>query len=212
MKNVFKFSTVLFAIIALAACSKKSGSSAAAAPGVGITGGACVMGAGGVCTNGTPYFGPGGRWSGQVIVANPALLQQFFMEQGRPSYLYSTYGLSISLYQSGSGAFALSVPMGYSWQKIFEKRAGRAYTVGNGFSIVFQNYYLNGGFTPYNGSIMPPTIDTSVQVSATFVDPSQMSIAVTVSYRGQQMMTGQLMRQLRGSMGYRAAPAVLPAR
>lgn len=197
MKNVSKFSVVLFAIIALAACSKKGGNSAA--PGVGVVGAGvgiqCLQNAAAGCT---PYFGPGGQWSGSLTITNPALFQQFAMQQGRNVGMASQFaGVSVSLRQ-GRGTFKISQAVYSRWYTIAQKSGQAFTTAANSVTIVSQNYYM-GGSVPYqlpiNGSIMPPTMNTAVEVSFQFVDAMQTMANAQLYYAGQLLAQGQLMRR-----------------
>lgn len=223
MKNVFKFSMVLFAIIALAACSKKSGSSAAAAPAAGIAGGGvgiqCLQNAAGC----TPYYGPGGHWSGSLTIVNPALFQQFAIQQGRNMGMISQFaGVSVKLHQ-GTGTFKISQAIYGRWYTITQ-RSGQAFTTAvNNVTVVSQNYYFGGAvpyqtMVPVNG-IMPPTMNTAIEVSFQFIDATQTMANVQLYYAGQLLAQGQLMGRPRygisGGMAYQRGvipPAVLPAR
>jgi hypothetical protein len=221
MKNVFKFSMVLFAIVALAACSKKSGSSAAA-PAAGIAGGVgiqCLQNAAGC----TPYYGPGGHWSGSLTIVNPTLFQQFAMQQGRSMGMISQFaGVSVRLRQ-GTGTFKISQAIYGRWYTITQ-RSGQAFTTAaNNVTVVSQNYYF-GGAVPYQpvlpaNGIMPPTMNTAIEVSFQFLDATQTMANVQLYYAGQLLAQGQLRGRARyginGGMVYQGgvvAPAVLPAR
>jgi hypothetical protein len=220
MKNVSKFSVVLFAIVALAACSKKSGNSAAGVgigPGVGIQ---CLQNAAAGCT---PYYGPGGQWSGSLTVVNPALFQQFAMQQGRNAGMVSQFaGLSVKLRQ-GTGTFKISQAVYGRWYTITQ-RTGQAFTTAvNNVTVVSQNYYF-GGAVPYQtvmpvNGIVPPTMNTAIEVSFQFLDGTQTMANVQLYYAGQLLAQGQLMGRpsygYTGGVAYQSAvipPAVLPAR
>ncbi len=226
---VAKLSVIVIAMLAIGACSKKGGSSAAA--GVGAAG-ACVVGAGGVCANGTPYYGAGGRWSGQLTIVNPALYNQFLLENGGgQSFAGQVLGLSLNVTQ-GQGRFALSKgfvgPYGQVSYTRFLSKSGQAYTTGaaGGFSIISQNIYFNQGYGyGYQPGIVAPQVDTSIQVASVYLDASQTSLTTSLIYRGAVIAQGRLVGQPNynggyagGSYGYTQtsvstgyAPAILPA-
>jgi hypothetical protein len=220
MKNVFKFSVIMFAMFALTACPKKNGNSAApgvgvAGPGVGIQ---CLQNAAAGCT---PYYGPGGQWSGSLTIVNPTLFQQFAMQQGRNMGMVSQFaGVSVKLRQ-GTGTFKISQAIYGRWYTITQRK-GQAFTTAvNNVTVVSQNYYF-GGAVPYQvpmNGIAAPTVNTAIEVSFQFIDATQTMANVQLYYAGQLLAQGQLMGRARyginGGMVYQGGvvpPAVLPAR
>ncbi len=216
---VTKISMLVIAMFALTACPGKGGNNGA---GAGVVAGACVIGAGGTCVNGTPYFGAGGKWSGTMNIVNPALFNQLMIEQGlcrgySCQAIQQFIGLSINL-SSSQGHFTISRASYGRWIKMARKNA-QAYSSGvNGFNLVAQNYHLNQPFQtqvyPYQNGIVAPTVDTSIQIVSTFIDAQQIMVNTQLLYRGQVLATGQLQGRPNyyggmQSTGY--APQVLPA-
>lgn len=221
MKYVSKISVVLFAMVAMAACSKKGkGGAPAPAPGVGAVGVQCVTGQAGC----TPYYGPGGQWSGALTVVNPGVYQQMILQNGSGGFMGSQYvGVSIRLSQ-GSGRFKISTAMGAQWIPVMQKN-GQAYSQGiNNFSIVTQNYYITG--MPYQqtmiypGQPIAPGAQNMISVSVQFVDAIQMVGNAQISFNGVIVAQGQVSGRPFLGGGYNGgyqyqtsnyAPPVLPA-
>lgn len=230
MKYVSKISVVLFAMIAMSACSKKgsnNNAAAAAAAAAAAYGTQCVNPGVAGCT---PYYGPGGQWSGALTVINPGVYQQMVMMNGGGGVMASQYvGVSVRLSQ-GTGRFKLSTSQWNRWVPMMQKD-GQAFSQGlNNFSIVSQNYYLNGA-VPYGyqpNVVVPgmpgiaPGAQNVVTVSVQFVDAVQMVGNATITYNGVPVAQGQVSGrpnyggayaggvQYQQTAGY--APAVLPYR
>lgn len=229
MMYVSKISVVLFAMVAMAACSKKSSNNnaaaaAAAAAAASAYGTQCVNPGAAGCT---PYYGPGGQWSGALTVTNPGVYQQMILQNGSGGFMGSQYvGVSIRLSQ-GSGRFKISTAMGSQWIPVMQKN-GQAYSQGvNNFSVVTQNYYIAG--TPYQqtmiypGQPIAPGAQNIVSVTVNFVDAAQVVGNATITFNGVIVAQGQVSGRpfLGGGYNYNGggyqyqssnyAPPVLPA-
>lgn len=211
-----KVSVLVVAMFALTACPKKG--SNAPAPGAGAVG---AYGAG-VCATGvqtaacTPYYGVGGKWQGTMTIQNMAQYNIMMQQQGVVAIPQTIVGLSISLsQQQGRSRFIVHQAYYGQWTQAINKNGQAFQTNVGGFSIVSQNYYFGGGFTtlPYpNPNILPPQVNTNIEVAGQYLDASQRVIDASLSYGGVVVATGQLQgtpNYYGGGYGYQSAPAVV---